>query len=109
MRDTIRTKYHPNSKRPPQLAAFEEYRDRPPVNPPLAKSEPWSPFVSRADFEFAEIALEAALTKDQVDSMIKLIGRLTQGQDFFTLTSHRDLRKAWDAASELVTPVAWLL
>jgi hypothetical protein len=65
--------------------------------------------VSRADFEFAEIALEAALTKDQVDSMIKLIGRLTQGQDLFTLTSYRDLRKAWDAASELVTPVAWLL
>jgi hypothetical protein len=65
--------------------------------------------VSRADFEFAEIALEAALTKDQVDSMIKLIGRLIQGQDFFTLTSHHDLRKAWDAASELVTQVAWLL
>jgi hypothetical protein len=65
--------------------------------------------VSRADFEFAEIALEAALTKDQVDSMIKLIGRLIQGQDSLTLTSHSDLRKAWDAASELVTPVAWLL
>jgi hypothetical protein len=65
--------------------------------------------VSRADFEFAEIVLEAALTNNQVDSMLKLIGRLTQGQDFLTLTSHRDLRKAWDAASELVTPVAWLL
>ena len=65
--------------------------------------------MSRADFEFAEIVLEAALTKDQVDLMLKLIGRLTQGQDFLTLTSHRDLRKAWDAASELVTLVAWLL
>lgn len=65
--------------------------------------------MSREDFEFAEIALEAALTKDQVDLMINLIGRLSQGQDFLTLTSHRDLRKAWDAASELVTPVAWLL
>ena len=65
--------------------------------------------MSREDFEFAEIALEAALTKDQVDLMINLIGRLAQGQNFLTLTSHRDLRKAWDAASELVTPVAWLL
>lgn len=65
--------------------------------------------MSRADFEFAEIALEAALTKDQIDSMIKLIGCLTRGQDSFTLTSHRDLRNAWDAASELVTPVTWLL
>jgi hypothetical protein len=64
--------------------------------------------VSRADFEFAEIALEAALTRDQVDSMIKLIERLSRGQDSFTLTSHRDLRKAWDAASELVTPVTRL-
>lgn len=107
--DSIQTEYHPRSKRPTKVDKFDEYNDTPPTEPPDADPQPWAPFGSRTDFEFAQIALAAALTKDQVDSMIRLIIRVVRGQDSFNLKNHRDLRATWDAASALATPVATLV
>ncbi len=108
VKDSIHTEYHPQSQRPTKVDKFEEYNDTPPSEPPDIGPEPWSPFGLRTDFEFAEIALAAALTKDQVDSMIQLIGHVVQGQDSFNLKSHHDLCATWNAASALATPVATL-
>ena len=104
--DSIRTEYHPRSKLPPKLERFENYGIKPTKPPCQTHPKPWAPFMSCTDFEFAEIALASALTKDQTDSMIKLITRLVRGQDSFNITSHRDLRETWESASALVTPVA---
>jgi hypothetical protein len=66
---------------------------------------PWKPFDSCADFEFAEIALEAALNKKQVDNLVKIIRRCVEGGDSFNLKNHKDLVSLWKDASVLVSPV----
>lgn len=103
---SIRTEYHPNSGRSTKIESLEDYFEHTPkpVSPP-DDSEPWRPFRSRADFEFAKLALEAALTQGQIEQLIQLFGKCIQGEDSFNLKSHQDLRETWDAASVLLTPV----
>ena len=102
--DTIRTEYHPHTKSPPKVVKFEEYREyysqrrRPTARNP---TKPWSPFRTRAEFEFAEIALDAALNKRQVDALLKLFHRCIEGQDQFGLKDHTDLTEMWELASVL--------
>ncbi|KAG1844860.1 hypothetical protein F4604DRAFT_1884369 [Suillus subluteus] len=64
----------------------------------------WTPFKSHADFEFAEIAHQATLNKDQTDRLLKLLWRIVDGNTNFTLKSHADLLKAWDLAASQMTP-----
>ncbi len=104
--DSIRTEYHPNSGRASKINKFEDYRMQDAgAGPPPIHERPWQPFRSRTDFEFAEIALEAALTKAQIDKLIKIYTRCLSGHDSFSLTSERDLRDIWGIASTLHTPV----
>ncbi|KAG2133599.1 uncharacterized protein EDB93DRAFT_1093239, partial [Suillus bovinus] len=42
--------------------------------------EPWRPFCSHSDFEFAEIALNAALNKSQINALLALIGCISRGE-----------------------------
>lgn len=106
--DAIRTEYHPHAKLPPKVVKFEEYREhhsqhrRPtPRNP----TKPWTPFRTRAEFEFAEIAIDAALNKRQVDALIKVFHRCIEGKDTFELKGHADLIEMWELASVLHTRV----
>jgi hypothetical protein len=85
---------------------FEDYRSHDDIaQPHVINSRPWWPFQSRTDFELAELALEAALTKKQIDKLIKCVTRCVQGQDTFNITSTNDLHTTWEAASQLHTPV----
>jgi len=104
--DNIRTEYHPNSGRGVKVETFEDYREHTlkPISVPEI-TDPWRPFQSRTDFEFAQLALEAALTKTHVDKLIQLVERCIKGQDSFNLTNHQDLYNTWDAASTMLTPV----
>ena len=67
--------------------------------------EPWKPFRSHVDFEFAEFALDAALNKKQTDRLIKLVHRVRQQEDNFTLASHAELSDIWREASIASIPV----
>ena len=71
----------------------------------IFSSEPWQPFCSQADFEFAKLALEATLMQGQIEQLIQLFGKCIQGKDKFNLKSHQDLHETWDAASLLLTLV----
>ncbi|KAG1901040.1 uncharacterized protein F5891DRAFT_1128297 [Suillus fuscotomentosus] len=62
------------------------------------------PFCSRADFEFAEIALDAALNKSHINGLLALIGRISRGETQMTLKTDTDLRKAWEHATDQVAP-----
>lgn len=106
--DAIRMEYHPHTKKPPKVVKFEEYREyhsqrrRPtPRNP----TKPWTPFRTRAEFEFAEIALDAALNKRQVDALLKLFRRCVGGEDTLDLKDHAELTDMWELASVLHTRV----
>jgi len=104
--DNIRTEYHPNSGRGVKVETFEDYREHSLKPAPVPEiTDPWRPFRSRTDFEFAQLALDAALTKTHVDKLIKLVEGCIKGQDSFNLTNHQELYKTWDAASAMLTPV----
>ena len=100
------TEYHPSSHIPRRVQPFEEYGqdDNESPDTPVSNS-PWEPFQNRADFEFAEIALNSSLKRDQIDSLIKLINAVASGSMKFSLTSEAQLREVWTAASSQLTPV----
>ena len=97
----IKTEYHPCSGRKTTIEHFEDYGHKNCAEiPPLYDKKPWKPFCTRGDFEFAEIALSAALNTGQTDSLIKLLHRCINGQTSFTLDSHSELCQMWDGASD---------
>ena len=74
---------------------------------PLDK-EPWRPFRSREDFEFAEIAHSASLSKKQVDNLVKLIKRCEKNPGALMFEGVQDVVRSWEDASRLLTPVSSL-
>ncbi|KAG1887716.1 hypothetical protein F4604DRAFT_1877523 [Suillus subluteus] len=102
--DNIQVQYHPNSQCPMWVYHFEEYGHSPgaPIIVPPVEPEPWCPFRTQIDFEVAGLALEAALTHQQLDRLLNLIHR-SKHEDF-TLRNRKDIRDTWDAASFKLTP-----
>lgn len=62
-------------------------------------NEPWKPFNTRADFEFAQLTLEASLSWGQVKHFIQLINHLKSGKEGFSLSNHADLSGHWQQAA----------
>lgn len=103
--DDIRVQYHPKSGRPTEIFPFAEFGLQKDSEPPAPDEQPWLPFRSKADFEFSEIALDAAMNQRQVDALIKLFHRCIEMKESFTLQSHKDMASMWDNASEHLTRV----
>ncbi|KAG2033671.1 hypothetical protein BDR03DRAFT_1014073 [Suillus americanus] len=78
---------------------FEEFGVTPEKQTLPAEEELWHPFQSRGDFEFSEIALN----KNQVDQLLSLMARISQGQAQIMLKNEADLRKALDNAAAKLT------
>jgi hypothetical protein len=103
--DDIRTEYHPNSKCPTQIDSFEEFdRTSTPLTP-VYNHHPWLPFHSKAEFKFAEVALQSAMSNKQLDALINVVHTLMKGNEAFEVKNHRDVQALWDRASESLTPV----
>ena len=74
LEDDIKTEYHPHSGRTTHTDHFNEYGFRLAEAPrPKPLDEPWHPFRSHVDFEFAEIALKSHLNKKTVDTLIAIL------------------------------------
>jgi hypothetical protein len=99
----FKTEYHPRSKRPTLFQTANEFRVRH-VSKPTPDPTPWHPFRCKGDFEFAEIALEASLNKEQVEALLNLISRVAKGEAQVTFANEAELRKACDWAAEELTP-----
>ncbi|KAG1874106.1 hypothetical protein C8R48DRAFT_745988 [Suillus tomentosus] len=97
--------YHPSAGHEPLLQTFEEFsvNSHPEEELPVDE-EPWCPFCSRSNFEFAEIALNATLNKSQIDALLALIGRISRGESRVTFSNDNELRKAWEHTAAQVTP-----
>jgi hypothetical protein len=100
--------YHPHSKKPTRVLSAEEYKasledDSGPLEPPY--DDPWRPFHSRSDFEFAEFVHDAHLTRPQIEKLIKLVRRCQQMPDSLTFKNYDDLKVSLEDASKLLTPV----
>ncbi|KAI0324005.1 hypothetical protein GY45DRAFT_1314512 [Cubamyces sp. BRFM 1775] len=91
---------HPHAQVPPFIKPFEEFnRGAPDVDPARLPKNPTEPFDSVADFEFAEIAADAALSQKHVNRLLSLIGRVANGSAAISFRTYRDMKKAWDVAS----------
>ncbi|EPQ59138.1 hypothetical protein GLOTRDRAFT_103193 [Gloeophyllum trabeum ATCC 11539] len=101
--DDIKLEWHPSSGRPSEVHHFAEYQQAPDPMPPPPDEEPWRPFRSRLDFEFAELALKARLTKAETDTLFRLCHRAVAGERF-TLRDHAEVCETWEAASFKCTP-----
>ncbi|KAG6377901.1 hypothetical protein JVT61DRAFT_14690 [Boletus reticuloceps] len=105
-RDDIKVEYHPRSRRRERVYPFEDFRQaKSSKPPPLCNTVPWSPFRSRLDFEVAELALHAALSKDETDQLVNLIRRAMGGQEAFMLTGDKEIHEIWESASHRYTQV----
>ncbi|KAG1776116.1 hypothetical protein EV702DRAFT_1180116 [Suillus placidus] len=102
--DTFKTEYHPNSGRATSIETFSTFGRKQDQRLPIVDEEPWQPFSCCADFEFAELAHNAALNKDHTDELLRLIWRIADGQAKLTFKSHHDVSSAWDRAAGQMTP-----
>jgi hypothetical protein len=104
----IQITHHPRSNKDTQTMGREEFRKQvnvsEPTGPPL--KEPWLPFRSREDFEFAEIVHDAAMNQSQIDNLIKFFQHCEQNPGKFTLNNCQDLKKSWQESSALLTNVS---
>jgi hypothetical protein len=77
-----------------------------PKKPQSNTRRPWKPFGTRSEFEFAEVALRAGLTKNQVNALIQVMRRCIQGEDNFEIRDHDHLCTIWNAGAILHTAVS---
>jgi len=73
---------------------------------PDPSTDPWYPFRSRLDFEFADLALEAALSKEQTNRLLKLAQRIRSNKEQFTLRDYNDVECSWRAGSHRMPAVS---
>jgi hypothetical protein len=97
--DDIRTTYHPRSNRDTVVESFDTYGMNAPPPPQPLSSTPWYPFHSQPEFEFAKIALQAALSNSQVDALIKVIRKLIDDGEKFILKNHGEIHALWEKAA----------
>ena len=108
----IRVEYHPNSSRRCKTFTFEGFeeasskaRSTCPADP-----EPWAPFNTREDFEFAALVREAGMSKQLVEKLITLFQRcIDKGKESFTLSKYDDMRETMMLASEQLPKVFYSL
>jgi hypothetical protein len=115
--DDIKIEYHPHSKKPPLILKFDDCKivkepiaavnDLPPAAP--AEEEPWAPFDTRLDFEFAELMLDCLMNERQRENLINLVKKLKQEPSEFTIQSVDHLDKIWAHARAFRgLPVRWI-
>lgn len=106
--DKFTTQYHPHSGRPPETQTFMDYSHKnqssnlPPVN-----AEPWHPFFNTCeDFEFAEILMEAGVSKGHSERLLKPFKKCLSGNGTLSYSNYSDIKTSWDHAAVQLTPVS---
>lgn len=107
--DDIKMEYHPRLNLRPKLFRWEEFKrhwNRPSdLDPSASDEEPWKPFNSRDDFDFAELCLLAGLKQDQVELLLGFIKKAASGDSSLTFKKYKDVEAAWQMAALTGTPV----
>jgi hypothetical protein len=74
----------------------------------LPKGKPWTPFRTRADFEFAETAIQSAMHSKTIKRLLKGIQQqwTEPGQSRITFKGMKDFKHCLAAARTFVVPVS---
>jgi len=102
--DTFKIEFHPSTGRPAVTDRFSAFT-RTTSTPQLRDEEPWHPFLSETDFEFAEVVHQAALSKEQTETLLKIIWKVSSSNAKFSFKMYTDVCAAWTNAASLLTPV----
>jgi len=95
----IKIEYHPSSKRAEQrFCTDKRIPDAPEIPDQPTAEKPWHPFRSHLDFKIAELALNAHLSKADMEHLVSIIQRCIQDPEQFTLRGHKDISEYWDLA-----------
>lgn len=104
--DAVKIDYHPHSNRNTKIKSYHDYlRQTQNLSPPTDK-QPWAPFCTCTDYEYAEIVLAVSLNAAQNNVLISLIHHIICGEAEFTLRDNTDLKSIWDCAANKLTPVS---
>jgi hypothetical protein len=85
---------------------FEDFGRTITPSTPVHDPSPWLPFHSKTEFEFAEVALQTAMSNKQLDALINVVRTLMEGNEAFEIKNHQDVHTLWDKASKSLTPVS---
>ena len=104
--------YHPGSQQKTKVEHFSNYmKTLENTSEPQASEkhdqEPFYPFATRLDFQFAEVALAAHLSRSQTEAMLNIIKEAVEGKSAFTLSSFSQLQKTWAEAEKMHTAVCF--
>ncbi|KIN98821.1 hypothetical protein M404DRAFT_966485 [Pisolithus tinctorius Marx 270] len=101
--DDIRVEYHPNAGKPTVKVPFAEFTrgHAPKTYKPDPCTAPWYPFRTCLDFDLSEFIHDAALNKEQVNCILKLL-KCSRTEDW-TLNNYNDLESTQQAASHRMT------
>jgi len=103
----LKVQYHPRSKLPDKTMEFSEGVPALHISiKPPADLEPWAPFGSRADFEFAELVTSDHLSMDSIRAHIRL--HQQSPYPVISFQSLGDLERVRTQASKLITEVLLL-
>jgi hypothetical protein len=106
----IKIEYHTDTKKVPEFIPFKKYQARQKFKKSQSNTRnPWKPFKTRSDFEFAEVSLRAGLTKNQVNRLIEVMQRCIDGKDSFNIRDHDHMSTIWEAGAVLHTAVSFFL
>lgn len=106
--DDIKVEYHKASKRPTMIYSFADFTRDEPIKQtavPDVSSEPWKPFRSRLDFDFAELTHETHMNKGQIQRLLDIIHGVASKKDEFTFVKVDDVDLAWSKAQLLYPSV----
>ena len=101
----IQVEYHPKSGCSMDTFKFDKYRQPLPHSNATLEPEPWAPFRTREDFEFAELMLDTGVTKKQAKALIKLFHKCIKGGGNFTISKYKDMEDTLKLASNQLAKV----
>lgn len=102
--------YHPNSGKQSRTLSPEEYKrldedTSKSVEEPAPDENPWLPFASREEFEFAELVHDAKLNQKQIQKLLDIFHQGQKDPSSFKLRQYKDLKDSLEDASRLLTTV----
>ncbi|KAL0572513.1 hypothetical protein V5O48_009455 [Marasmius crinis-equi] len=100
--DDIRVIFHPASHLPAEQVAFEDFSREADREPILYDNIPWRPFLSRFDFEVADLALRCHMTRDLTNTFLNLLEQAHNGATVSNKT-YDQVQAMWEANADRTT------
>ncbi|KAG6370447.1 hypothetical protein JVT61DRAFT_12066 [Boletus reticuloceps] len=99
----FKTEHHPRSGCPPLFQSTEDFGslDAHAVQP---DEQPWRPFQTEVDLEFADLVTQAGLNASHVNALLSIISRVANKSAKVTFKNENELRLACDRAAQELTP-----